>query len=115
MAASISEPGHSIGRPANQPAESCASMTTLGLIAEPAARTEPQRVTTIRDPAVGSAISRVNSIHDEQIQALVQQLFLRESPEPVRHVGFSAVETQTETAQLCLDVATALAATGSCD
>jgi len=90
-------------------------MTTLGLIAEPAARTEPQRVTTIRDPAVGGAVSRVNSVHDEQIQALVQQLFLRESPEPVRHVGFSAVESQTETAQLCLDVATALAATGSCD
>jgi hypothetical protein len=89
-------------------------MTTLGLLPEPTIRTEPQRVTTIRPAAVGT-ISRVKSVHDEQIQALVQQLFFGQNPTPVRHVGFSAVETQTETAQLCLDVATALAATGSCD
>jgi Mrp family chromosome partitioning ATPase len=90
-------------------------MTTLGLSTEPTTRAEPQRVTTIRQTSSGAPVSRVNSVHNEQIQALVQQLFLRENPEPVRHVGFSAVESQTETAQLCLDVATALAATGSYD
>ena len=90
-------------------------MTTLGLIAEPTTRTEPQRVTNIRQPASGAAVSHVNSIHDEQIQALVQQLFFRQNPTPIRHVGFSAIETQTETAHLCLDVATALAAIGSYD
>jgi Mrp family chromosome partitioning ATPase len=90
-------------------------MTTLGLIAEPTARTEPQRVAPIREPAVDTAISRARSVYDEQIQALVQQLFFQQSPSPVRHVAFAAVESQTETAQLCLDVATALAATGSPD
>jgi len=90
-------------------------MTTLGLTAEPATRTDPQRVSTIREAASCTHIWRAKSVYDEQIQALVQQLFLRQDPTPVQHVGFTAVETQTDTAQLCLDVATALAATGSHD
>jgi len=91
-------------------------MNTLAeLIAEKPAATEPQRVTSIREAAVSQAVSRVNSVYDEQIQALVQQLFFRQDPAEVRHVGFAAVETQTETAQLCLDVAVALAETRSHD
>ncbi len=91
-------------------------MNTLGeLIAEKSSATEPQRVTSIREAAVSRAASRVNSVYDEQIQALAQQLFFRQDPAPVRHVGFAAVESQTETAQLCLDVAMALAETGSHD
>ncbi len=90
-------------------------MTTLGLVAEPSTATEPQRVANIREAAVNPAVSRANSVYDEQIQSLVQQLFFREDPEPVRHVGFAAVEAHTETAQLCLDVATALAETGAQD
>ena len=91
-------------------------MNTLAeLIAEKPAATEPQRVTSIREAAVGPAAPRLNSVYDGQIQALVQQLFFRQNPAPVRHVGFAAVETQTETAQLCLDVATALVETGSYD
>jgi Mrp family chromosome partitioning ATPase len=91
-------------------------MNTLGeLLAEKSTATEPQRVTSIREAAVSAAASRGNSVHDEQIQALVQQLFFRQDPAPVRHVGFAAVEPQTDTAQLCLDVALALAETGSHD
>jgi hypothetical protein len=82
------------------------------LIVEKPGATEPQRVTSIREPAVRSAGSRVNSVYDAQIQGLVQQLFFQEDPSPVRHVGFAALEPQTETAQLCLDVAMALAETG---
>ena len=91
-------------------------MNTLAeLIAEKPASPEPQRMTNIREVADGPVASRVYSVRDEQIQSLVQQLFFRQDPAPVRHVGFAAVETQTETAQLCLDVAMALAETGSHD
>lgn len=89
-------------------------MTTLGLLAEPMIATAPQR-TTIREVTASPVASRVYSVYEEQIQALVQQLFFRQSPALVRHVGFAAVEPQTATAQLCLDVAMALAEAGSYD
>ena len=75
--------------------------------------TEPQRLKAFREAASGAATSSVNSLYNQQIQALVQQLFFRPGSTPVRHVGFAAVETQAETAQLCLDVALALATSGS--
>ena len=90
-------------------------MTTLGLTPEITTETEPQRVTTIREAAVSPAATRSSSIYDEQIQALVQQLFFRQNPALVRHVGFAALESHTETAQLCLDVALALAESGPHD
>jgi hypothetical protein len=90
-------------------------MNTLGLTTKETTVAEPQRVTSIREAVARPAASRVNSVYDEQIQSLVQQLFFRQNPALVRHVGFSAVETQTETAQLCLDVATTVAETGSYD
>ncbi len=40
---------------------------------------------------------------------LVQQLFFQSEAERVCHVGFSAVEGSTATAELCLEVASALA------
>lgn len=49
------------------------------------------------------------SVHDEQIHALVQQLFFRHESKPVRHVGFAAIEASTATATLCLEVAQVLA------
>lgn len=52
------------------------------------------------------------SIRDEQIHALVQQLFLRPEGGLVRNVGFAPTEESTRMAPLCLDVATALAAGG---
>jgi Mrp family chromosome partitioning ATPase len=91
-------------------------MNTLAqLIAEKPAATQPQGVTSIREMADGPVASRVYSVRDEQIQSLVQQLFFRQDPAPVRHVGFAAVGTQSETAELCLDVAVALSETGSHD
>jgi len=48
-------------------------------------------------------------VHDEQIRALVQQLFFRHESKAVRHVGFAAIETSAAIATLCLDVAQALA------
>ena len=68
------------------------------------------RVTPIREPVQRPELSRVASVQDEQIHALVQQLFFRHESGPVRHVGFSSVEASTETATLCLAVAKALAA-----
>lgn len=84
-------------------------MTTLGITPEISPAVEPQRAPIIRDTEFSPAVPRSHSVYEEQIHALVQQLFLRQTPNLVRHVGFAAVDPQTETAQLCLDVATALA------
>lgn len=93
-------------------------MTTLGLTPELTAElaTEPQgkRATAIRE-AMGYSVPRADSVYDEQIQSMVQRLFFRKNPALVRHVGFVALEAQTVTAQLCLDVATALAESGPHD
>jgi hypothetical protein len=54
-------------------------------------------------------VSTPASIHEEQIYALVQQLFFRHESALVRHVVFAPAEASTATAALCLDVASALA------
>lgn len=91
-------------------------MKTLpGLLPEKPAATEQPRVTPIREQAQRKAISPTASVHNDQIHALVQQLFFRHELGPVRHVGFTTVETSTATATLCLEVARALAAQGRCD
>ncbi len=51
-------------------------------------------------------------IRDEQIHALVQQLFLQPDAGLVRNVGFAATEESMQMAPLCFDVARALAAQG---
>ena len=56
-----------------------------------------------------TAVSPPASVYEEQIYALVQQLFFRHESRLVRHVGFAPVEASTATASLCLDVANALA------
>lgn len=83
--------------------------TLLGFPVDMPAAAKP-RVTPIREPVQRPELSRVASVQDEQIHALVQQLFFRHESGPVRHVGFSSVEASTETATLCLAVAKALAA-----
>jgi len=90
-------------------------MMTLGLIPDAPIATEPQRVTPIRETTASPAVFRRISLHDEQIQGLVQQLFFQQETAPVRRVGFAALEAQTEIAQLCLEVALVLAETGSHD
>ena len=92
------------------------------LIAQTLIAAEPPRVTPIDaridqpineridERAQRRAVSPATSIHQDQIQALVQQLFFRHPSGPVRHVGFAPVEaSSTATATLCLEVATALA------
>jgi Mrp family chromosome partitioning ATPase len=83
--------------------------TLLGFPVDMPAAAKP-RVTPIREQVQRPEISPVASVQDEQIHALVQQLFFRHESGPVRHVGFSSVEASTETATLCLAVAKVLAA-----
>ncbi|MGO9402698.1 MAG: hypothetical protein ACLPVW_04410 [Terriglobales bacterium] len=88
-------------------------MSTLSeILGATRAGAEQSRVTPIREPIQRTAISPPASVHDDQIHALVQQLFFRAESKPVRHVGFAAVEPSTETAALCLEAAKALAEEG---
>ena len=48
------------------------------------------------------------SLRDEQIQALVQQLFFHAEGEPVRKAGFAPFEESARAATVCFDVAKAL-------
>jgi len=75
---------------------------------------ETPRVTPIREPVRRSALAAAALAHneqilDQQIHALVQQLFFRRESKAARHVGFVAAEPSTDTAGLCLQVARALA------
>ena len=79
------------------------------LFTERPATAEEQRVTPTREQAERKGVPLIPSVHDDQIHALVQQLFFRRESKPVRHVGFATVEASTETAMLCLEVAGALA------
>jgi Mrp family chromosome partitioning ATPase len=91
----------------------------LGLRDEAPAAAEKPRVTPIRGQAQRKAVSpsrsapneqiRTQQLCNQQIHALVQQLFFRRDSQPARHVGFVAVEASTDTATLCLQVARALA------
>ena len=79
------------------------------LFTERPAPAEKQRVTPTREQSERKGVSLTASVRDDQIHALVQQLFFRHESKPVRHVGFATVEASTETAELCLEVAGALA------
>ena len=85
-------------------------MNTLGelLTKRSAAADQPGDAPT-REQAQRQGVPLIASVHDDQIHALVQQLFFRHESKPVRHVGFATVEASTETATLCLEVAAALA------
>jgi Mrp family chromosome partitioning ATPase len=56
---------------------------------------------------------RNDSIYDEQIRDLIQQLFLKREPRLVKSVGFAPADASTKTEPLCLETARALAAQGS--
>ena len=91
-------------------------MNTLReLLAETLPVAEQPRVTPITEQVQQEAVSPRASVHDEQIHALVQQLFFRPESRPVRHVGFATIEPSTATTTLCLEVARALAAEGRYD
>lgn len=70
---------------------------------------EPETVTPIGVRGQGTALSPLALLHEEQIHALIQQLFFGREATPARHVGFSTMETTGEIATLCLEIAKALA------
>ncbi len=85
-------------------------MNTPGeLLTKRSTAAEEPRVTPAREQAQHKGVPLIASVRDDQIHALVQQLFFRHESKPVRHVGFATVEASTETAMLCLEVAGALA------
>jgi hypothetical protein len=88
--------------------------TLFGLSVEPSPAEQP-RIVPIREQVRPTAISVAASVHDDQVHALVQQLFFRHESSPIRHVGFVAIEPTTETATLCLEIARALAEEGRYD
>jgi hypothetical protein len=80
----------------------------------PADAEEP--VTSICDEAERrSAAPPAVSVRDEQIHALIQQLFFRHDAGLVRNVGFTPVEASAQTAPMCIDLAKALAGDGKYD
>jgi hypothetical protein len=79
------------------------------LLVDTSTATEPGFVSPIREHIPRPAASPGVSVRSEQIHALVQQLFFRHEAEPVRHVGFAAIEAGAPTSALCLEVAKALA------
>ena len=83
--------------------------TFLELLAETQTAAEQPRVTPIREHVQHTAVSPTASVHDDQIHALVQQLFFRHESKPVRHVGFAPIDPSTTTETLSLEVAKALA------
>lgn len=90
-------------------------MKTLNeLIASPAAP-EQESVTPISTPVRRKTISPAALLRDEQIHALIQQLFFGHESAAVRHVGFAPVETSTSIAALCFEIATALSVEGRYD
>ena len=85
-------------------------MNTLGeLLTKRSAAAEEPRAASTGEQAQSKGVPLIASVHDDQIHALVQQLFFRHESKPVRHVGFATVEASTETATLCLEVAGVLA------
>jgi hypothetical protein len=91
-------------------------VTVLGLFAEaPAAAAPPPGVIPIREQRYCNPVSSKASVHDDQIQGLVQQVFFTHESTLVRHVGFATSDASTEIATLCLDVAKALAAQNAYD
>jgi len=83
--------------------------TLRALLAETPPAAKQPRATPITGQAEREALSPAASVYEEQIHALVQQLFFRPESTPVRHVGLAPVEASTSTATLCLEVARALA------
>lgn len=70
---------------------------------------EQPRVIPIREQVQRQAALPVSTVHDEQIHGLVHRIFFSHESTLVRHVGFVTVDASTDAANLCLDVAKALA------
>jgi Mrp family chromosome partitioning ATPase len=81
----------------------------ISLFEEAPSPAKQPRVIPIREQ-VHREPSAASSVHHDQIRALIQQVFFAHESSLVRHVGIATVESSTENAGLCLDVAKALAA-----
>jgi hypothetical protein len=68
-----------------------------------------------REQVLSPAVLPAPSLADEQVRALVQQLFFRPDAPPLRHAGFAPADPGTDTAQLCFGVARILAEEGAHD
>jgi hypothetical protein len=62
-----------------------------------------------------AALQPAVSVRDEQIHALIQQLFFQHDAGLVRNVGFAPVEASAQTAPMCIDLAKVLAGEGKYD
>jgi len=87
----------------------------LSISCETSTQTADAASSAILEPAVESEPASAFSSLNEQIYALVQQLFFRHVSGPVRNVGFTPIEAATSTARLCFEVATVLAEEGRYD
>jgi len=85
------------------------------LLAETPTAAEQPCLTASREQVQSPAVPSQTSVRADQIHALVQRLFFQHGSEPVRHVGFAAVDSTSDAAALCLDVAKALAEEGRYD
>jgi len=75
-----------------------------------------EAVIPARDEAETAAAAPVAvSVRDEQIHALIQQLFFQHEAGLVRNVGFAPIEASAQTAPICIDLAKALAGGGKYD
>lgn len=79
------------------------------LIVENPTFSERETVTPIGVRAQHKTLSPAALLREEQIHVLIQQLFFGHASAPVRHVGFTTMETSTAIATLCFEIATALA------
>ncbi len=86
--------------------------TFVSIVAGRPRVTEQPLAAPIHEEVHEKAVSRVDSLRDEQIQALVEQLFFSPESVPARYVGFAASEPSMETARLCLEAALVLAEEG---
>jgi Mrp family chromosome partitioning ATPase len=98
-------------------------MSTLGELLRETPQSPEQRREESERPAKRRFFTRVEekatvkppaspSIWNQQIEILVQNLFLRPQTRTVRRVAFASVEASGQAAQLCLDIARALASEG---
>ena len=61
------------------------------------------------------AMPQAISAREEQIHALIQQLFFQHEAGLIRNVGFTPVELSAQTAPMCIDLAKTLASEGKYD
>lgn len=88
-------------------------MSTLGELLTATPRATNEWASSV-PPSNGTekAGSPADTVHEEQIRGLIQQLFFKREPGTVRSVGFTAVDESTKTDALCLETAKVLAAQG---